>query len=134
MKKALWFLIISVLVIVPLCGCGDNAHYGLSEGTYTASVSEEVPFPPRVTFNLSDDTFTFSYDALSSYLAYGTFEISDGRIIAKTDDGKYTYLFRIRDNDTIVFVAEGSSEIVMIQGEPSVVDGTEFRFSEDNLT
>lgn len=106
----------------------NKVIYGVSEGTY--AVSPEDPFSPRITFDLHKYRFTFDYNPLSSYLNTGTIEL-DGRITATTDDGKYTYIFEVVDNDTIRFVQKGSSVIVSrLEGNP-IADGTEFKFCDE---
>ena len=91
---------------------------------------------PSIDFDLENNTFTFNYDPLSSYLAHGTFRISGGKVIAETDDGKYTYIFEITDNDTLTFIQKGSSEIEITDAPdsfriPRVFDGAEFKFTEE---
>lgn len=132
MKKFVIFLLIILGIIFSFCSC-DKAVYGLSEGVYKAKQENDDVLTPYVTFDMQNSTFTFSYDPLSSYLSVGKYEIKNGKVTAKTDDGKYTYIFEIIDNDTIAFVEKGSSDIKMtVEDEKSsVVDGTEFIFSEE---
>ena len=54
--------------------------YGLSEGTYTVEGAENATVPASITFDLNKDTFSFSYDLLSSYLPHGTWEIEKGKV------------------------------------------------------
>ncbi len=57
-----------------------------------------------------DNTGSFSYSLLSSYMAYGTYEDDGKYIVLKTNDGKFKYTFK-KENDTMKFVAEESSEL-----------------------
>jgi len=83
----------------------------------------------NITFDLHKNRFTLVCDPLSSYLNTGTIEL-DGKITATTDDGKYTYIFEVVDNDTIRFVQNGSSDIASrLEGDP-LADGTEFKFCD----
>ena len=59
---------------------------------------------------------------LSSYYAIGSYEIDDGSLILKTDDGKYKYVFKIEDN-TLIFNEKESSEIPSYANVP---DGAVF--------
>ena len=125
--KTLCFTFLIILGVT-LCGC-HKTTYRLSEGTYSAHKSAADFVEPFITFDLAEDRFIFSYDPLSSYLPTGTIRIADGKVTATTDDEEYTYVFALKDNDTIAFIQKDSSAITMTQGEPSVVDGTEFKFS-----
>lgn len=64
---------------------------------------------PSLSLNKLNQTFSFSYDFLSSYLAYGKYEIKDNVLIATTDDNQHTYQFKIKDDKTLLFQQEGSS-------------------------
>ncbi len=46
---------------------------------------------------------------------------------ATTDDEKYTYVFALKDKHTLVFLQGDSAAITMIEGEPTVSDGTGFK-------
>lgn len=64
------------------------------------------------TLTLSEDRrFGFFYDVLSSYLSIGSYTIEDDILLAVTDDGLYHFSFRIKDDDTLVFMVADSSQI-----------------------
>ena len=87
---------------------------------------------PFIDFDTEKNTFSFHYDYLSSYYAYGKFTVNNNKIVAETDDGKYTFIFEIKDDETIVFVQKGSSEIkILDQRAPQVIDGSEFVFLKE---
>ena len=87
---------------------------------------------PLIKFDTEKNTFSFHYDYISSYYAYGKFSVNDNTVVAETDDGKYTFVFQIKDDDTIVFVQEGSSEIkILDQKAPQIIDGSEFVFMKE---
>ena len=52
----------------------------------------------------------FSYSALSSYVATGTYRWEDNMLILSAEDEKHGYAFR-KEDDTLVFDAGGSSPI-----------------------
>ena len=74
--------------------------------------------------------FTFSYDALSSYLSYGNYEIEGNRLIAVTEDQKYHYQFITTDYGALLFDAKNSSEILLTDSKQNVdnfmIDGSIF--------
>ena len=82
------------------------------------------------------DFFRFSYDMLSSYMPEGTVVRSGNKLVCRTDDGQQYFTFRIKDEDTLVFDAQNSSEITYIdnrlvgKGEEVTV-GSEFRRREE---
>lgn len=82
--------------------------------------------------DLGDDPkkgrFSFSYDVLSSYMPYGTYEIKDGKLICSTDDGLYHYVFKIGEDNTMIFMADLSSSIELINDKfgELVTDGAVF--------
>lgn len=127
-KTVISSLVLGGLVILCLLfvGCSQTGS-GLSEGTYAAKKTEDAIIQPTITFNLEENTFDFMYDPLSSYLPHGSIEIRGEMVTAKTEDGAYTYRFKIIDNDTICFVESGSSPVVTVEGRLPVSDGMEFQ-------
>lgn len=122
------FIALSLFVLT-LFGCG-KVHYGLSSGTYTLQVEEGTTdvmlfARPQITFDAKDRTFTARISIASSYFAAGKYEIDNGYVTAKTDDGLYTYVFEIVDNDYIKFVQEKSTEC-------GFADGALFKFRGSN--
>jgi hypothetical protein len=89
-------------------------------GNYVMQASKE-PVKPIVSLEDSNK-FTFTYSALSSYIAIGSYEVDDDNLILKTDDGKYKYIFKIKDN-ALIFNAKESSQIPSFANVP---DGTIF--------
>lgn len=124
-------LVLCIMGLLLLAGCGTRPTAGLSEGTYRALTEDGDLFSPAISFDLTHDTFTFSYDVLSSYLPTGSIEIKDDRVTAATGDGRYTYIFQIIDNDTIAFVQKGSAAVRPIMADSALADGTEFKFVDD---
>lgn len=130
LKKLLSIIFCILIPLTALCACKDDTVYGISSGAYVLQSETDTPIKPTVSFNTDDNTFTFHYDPLSSYLSHGSFEVANSKITAHTDDDKYTYIFKIVDNDTVCFVENGSSEIAMTPQDnpPTVTDGAEFKF------
>ena len=102
-------------------------RYGVSSGTYSVA-GEDGFFLPNITFDIQNERFVLDFDPLSSCFNTGTIKIEHGKVIATTDDNKYTYIFQVIDNDTLQFVEKGSSKIATRSGDVAVNDGTEFKF------
>ena len=134
MKKIIFILLAAALL--SLAGCKSEpactSEFAPQSGTYSAEATESSVVSPRLDIDFEKKTFAFSFDALSSYWAHGNFETDAAGYLLKctTDDGRFFYNFHITSTGSIEFVAEGSSPIDMIQGEPSVVDGTEFKLKQ----
>jgi hypothetical protein len=66
--------------------------------------------PPSIFLADEDNYFSFSFSLLSSYLAYGEYELTDKTLTLKTYDGKNVYVFYVVE-DGFSFCAEKSSAI-----------------------
>lgn len=76
--------------------------------TYTFEDSQQEIFKPN--FSLYEDgRFVFNFSPFSSYFATGKYTVEEGKIILRTNDGRYTYCFN-EQNDTYVFDASSSSD------------------------
>ena len=84
-----------------------------------------------LTFDPEDSSFSFAYDLLLSYLPHGTYTVSDGKLRAATEDGRFVYIFEVVDDATIRFVQSGSSPTTTVSGGLAVSDGAEFKLKED---
>ncbi|MEL7656549.1 MAG: hypothetical protein AAGU75_11650 [Bacillota bacterium] len=82
------------------------------------------PVKPRVVLK-DHEQFVFTYSSLSSYLPIGTYEINKDQLILETDDGKYQYVFEIKNN-TLIFNKKESSSISL----GDVKDGSVFVIPE----
>lgn len=128
MKKSVILILFMIVIAYVLVGCSKSSQTTVqyvSVGTYLMQESEE-PVKPSL---LLEDTkrFTFNYSALSSYIAIGTYEIFNGNLILKTDDGKYKYVFEIKDT-SLIFKAKESSEIPSFANVP---DGAIFNAEKE---
>lgn len=129
-KRNITLILAAIIILITLSlflQSQNQAIYGVSSGTYSV-IDEDELLLPNITFDMQNNQFTFTYDFLSSYLNTGKIKIENKKIIATTDDNKYTYIFKIIDNDTIKFVENGSSKVVDILGNVVITDGTEFKF------
>lgn len=70
----------------------------------------------------ADNKMMFNYSLLSSYIPYGTYTADNGKLVMKTDDGRFTYTFKV-DGDNLVFDAAHSSELP----EYNYGNGTKFK-------
>ena len=127
MKKTIVCFVALCLLLVTFCSCKQDKEPELLSGSYLLSENESVHMSPLIKFDTEKSTFTFHYDYLSAYYAYGKITVKGNQVIAETDDGKYTYIFEIRSDNKIVFVQNGSSEIVTTDKNAlQIIDGTEF--------
>ena len=83
---------------------------------------------PSISFDLEKNTFSFSFDLLSSYYSVGSIKINEDTVTCTTDDNKYTFKFNIQNSDSISFIAEASSSTETIDGKLAVPDGAIFKF------
>lgn len=97
----------------------ENADGGLSCKSLTTGVDAEQlyickdsvdPIAPRFTLSPNTNQFQFSFSAYSSYLPYGTYDLTDGTLTLRTDDGEKVYVFHQLE-DGFVFDAAQSSSI-----------------------
>lgn len=86
-----------------------NAHKYDIVRIYGFYESDDVIKTTVILFGSGEFRFTFS--AFSSYIGIGKYEITDDRLILRTNDGQFIYTFDII-GDTIVFDAENSSEVL----------------------
>ncbi|MBQ8524958.1 MAG: M56 family metallopeptidase [Clostridia bacterium] len=64
---------------------------------YTCLGTKEA-LPPSLTLFPTSGQFTFTYSYLSSYIAHGTYELTDETLTLRTSDGLYTYVFDVEGN------------------------------------
>ena len=116
-----------LLLCLALSACAPQAVTPHS-GHYHMSVPPETLIVPSLTLDAEAGTFLFFYDGFSSYLPIGSYE-QDGSVLrCRTDDGRYNYLFRVVNETTLAFIADGSADVTLIDkgsGAP-VLDGSVF--------
>ena len=100
---------------------------------YVLADAESGKTVPTLTLNRKDNSFSFSFDPLSSYLSYGTYEQENGKIICKTDDGQYKYVFKVTDEATLVFDKKASSSVKVTDSKIAneIKDGAVFSAKTD---
>ena len=100
---------------------------------YRMTDAESGKTVPTLTLNRTDNSFSFTFDPLSSYLSYGTYERKNSKIICKTDDGQYTYVFNITDEATLVFDKKASSSVKITDSKIAneIKDGAVFSAKTD---
>lgn len=124
-RKYALLLLLSLL----LFSCGQNTPE-VKNGKYTTQPEDTTALGAYLFLDSENHDFYFTYDYLSSYANQGSFKFEGKQIIATTEDEKYTFVFDVQDEETLLFREKGSSQIKMIQGEPSVKEGTLFHFTE----
>ena len=141
-NQAVWAVALA-LIVCALTGCAlftHSSNQSAAENTteilkftdgfclYSANI-EGVILQPSITFKREDLSFTFSYDALSSYLSWGYYEIKDGMIYCHTSDGQFDYVFEICEDDTLILNGELSSK-VYISDKNLSLSGTKFWYQK----
>lgn len=96
----------------------ENADGGLSYQSLTNSADTEQlyiykdsvdPLAPQFALFPRTKQFQFTYSAFSSYVPVGTYELTDGTLTLRTDDGKNVYVFKAQGNDFVFDAAQSSS-------------------------
>ena len=142
MKRTTTMLIALLFCLFIFTGCDcDLSKNSNSQSTNdTVDTSEDIVIKRIYVYEESDDVVkpiitlfddtkcSFTFSALSSYLGIGTYTIEDDFFVLNTDDGLYTYTFKIEgeDMDRLIFVADKSSDYIH-QGQfedGSVFEGT----------
>ncbi|WP_265445876.1 hypothetical protein [Acetivibrio straminisolvens] len=124
MRKLHFMKFLLLVLTCVLVGCSNNAKSTEQYIPIRAYVMQESEEPIKPIVSLEDSNkFTFTYSVLSSYIAIGSYEVDDGNLILKTDDGKYKYVFKIK-GDNLIFNATESSEIPTFANVP---DGAIFK-------
>lgn len=126
MKKfSLFIIILSILT-----GCTNNKSIVSFQNDTKIYIlnNNKNEFTPEIVLNTIDNTFSFSYDVLSSYLSVGTYIESQERLELITDDGKYHYVFDIVDESTLKFNKDESSNVTLIDNRIGIElnNGAEF--------
>lgn len=94
-----------------------------NRGTANASVisfyefkDSGLPINPNITL-YDNDMFTFVFSPLSSYLGMGHYVLDDNTLTLNTDDGNFTYVFRVDPaEDVLIFDADKSSDMLWYSG------------------
>lgn len=100
--------LVVLVIATSIIGCSLSKTASIEIGNYILKTVNEEIVPPKIV--ISEDTFTFTYDSLSSYMNVGTYSIEKNMLTLTTDDGRYHYTFKIHDN-TLVFESENSSSV-----------------------
>ena len=67
---------------------------------------------PYLSLNGDDHTFYLGAGELVSAAAYGTYEVKDSRLIAKSQVG--TYVFEIMDSGSVVLIENGDNHFLQL--------------------
>lgn len=133
-------MMLMAMVILFCVGCSEKQEtekeevlQSVKSGTYRMELQEgeQASVVPNLKVT-EENEFIFSYDGLSSYLPKGEYEVEENILKAVTDDGKYTYRFAIEEDETLTFLAEGSSGMGLIDARMGVevTDGAKFVLEE----
>lgn len=119
--------VLLLIIVIFLSGCSaeetakrreywntflDTPLYANHSGIYTMQTeNKDSTFVPSINLDMKNKKFTFSYNPLSSYLPTGTVTQKGGELIMTTDNGKYTYTFKIVNTNMLRFLKNKSSSV-----------------------
>ncbi len=130
--KKIWISLVAILVFSAFLACSTYRDTTtVKNGTYVLGQNgtDEV-VSPYIT--ISDEDISFSYDALSSYLPYGTYTVDGDILTMTTYDEMYKYVFQLDDNKLIFQKSESSSvKVTDSRFGAEIEDNAEF-ILEDN--
>lgn len=115
-------------------GAGKAEETGTADvilsGIYTMDGSDGFT---ELAIDTAQGMLSFPADPLSSYFPVCNYEIDGGYIRAETVDGQYGYTLEIVDAKTLKFLAEESSEPIVIDERiyTAPYDGAVFRWTEE---
>lgn len=124
-------MLLLLMTALLLTGCAAREIVPKS-GRYVMSAPAEAAFAPVVSLDAAEETFTFAYDLLSSYLPYGSYALKGRFITCRTSDGRQSYVFRVVDENTLAFEAGKSSEVALMDAELGVGVSDGAVFSREN--
>ena len=84
----------------------------VKRGSYYAVGDYEEMMTPYLSLNGDDHTFYLGAGELVSAAAYGTYEVKDSRLIAKSQVG--TYVFEIMDSGSVVLIENGDNHFLQL--------------------
>lgn len=126
MKKSNYVIAV-LFVMMCFFGCAQEAK--VKTGVYVLENSG-MTADPSLVLDTEDNSFSFSYSMLSSYWPSGFYKIENQMLIAETYDGENTYQFKIMNDNTLVFVEEGSSFIPSIGEKQAIQEGSIFSYKK----
>lgn len=116
MKKVL-LILLCCLSSISLIGCNEVT---LTNGIYIFEDSNEF-MKPTLTIQ-EDSKFSLMFSGFSSYIGKGKYEVKDNDLYLNTEDGEFTYVFKIY-KDELIFDAYKSSTALWLS---DIKDGSKF--------
>lgn len=107
-----------------------SEHY-IYSGTYIMKTTDNsnTKSKPSITIHTYNQSFSLETgDMLSSFYPYGSYSISDDKLICTTTDCDYIYVFRIINKDQLQFISDESyiPEIIDKEHSLEITDDTVF--------
>lgn len=112
-------------------------HY-IYSGTYIMKTTDnnDNRLKPSITIHTYNQSFSLETgDILSSFYPYGSYSISDDKLICTATDSDYIYVFRIIDKDQLQFISDESyiPEIIDKEHSLEITDDTVFINSGEGM-
>ncbi len=116
-----------ITVAMDNAAIGDVHSYYVVYGEDISELKDTYRFVANGLINgtvtlYANNKMMFNYSLLSSYIPYGTYSVEGETLVMKTDDGRFTYTFRVGE-DTLIFDAVNSSPLP----EFNYGNGTKFK-------
>ncbi len=121
MKRIICCLI-CLLTLLSAVGCSFGTVPVLSGNYYAVGDYDEM-LTPYLCLDVNENTFSLGAGSVVSIELYGSYKITDGKLIATSRDT--TFEFEIKDDNTLVLTDNGGIEFFEI-----LVD-TEFEYSDE---
>ncbi len=136
MKRKLWLsglslvLGLSLLLIgVHIMKNGKREEKSLLTGIYSMKYADKMEYSSILAPHIllyEDGSFSLTGSAFSSYMNFGEYHREDDKLICKTSDGLYTYVFLIREKQ-LVLDKKSSGDMESFVGRLN--DGATFYYS-----
>ncbi len=119
MKRCL-ILVLCLSLALVFVGCGsNNSDEVLQSGTYYMTGEFEKGLTPYVSLSFEDMSVSIGGGTYMSFAAVGSFEIDGRSLVATTQVA--TFVFDIKDNNTLIVVDGGDSEFLHIREKSEFV-------------
>ena len=114
---------ICIVLMISFGGCNSDNNTSILSGSYYAVGDYEEMLTPYLWLDTNENKFSLGAGSVVSHAERGSYEIADGKMIATSQST--TFVFEIRDEDTLVLIDNGANEYFKIP------INTQFVFSKD---
>ena len=120
--KRIFCSLVCFLILFSIAGCNSDTC-PVRSGNYYAVGDYEEMLTPYLRIDTDKNEFSLGAGSVISYAEHGTYEITDGKVIAASQST--TFKFEIKDKNTLVLIDNGDNDYFKIPVN------TQFIYSED---